>query len=224
MLPAAGTESCRRHNQETAGSGPTPTAGRGVRSAGCGPDSGRGPRPTTAPGWVVGRVELSVGSRPTAPVCPPRFGARLRSTLPCWSSEGSRTGRRNAGGTCGRARSLWPKGRLKEEPTVEPSAGQKRFAAATGQEMRHCGGKTVKFRRQGCTSDMSLGSEVTDVTRPLVAVRPIVERSNEVNFDGNRGWLHSVARGSEIPLERKGGCCALRVHLLGDATGFSWQA
>lgn len=70
----------------------------------------------------------------------------------------------------------------------------------------------------------SLGFEVTDVTRPLVVVRRIVERGNELHFDEDGGWIRNVTWGSRIPLKRKGGWYVLMLNLLADAPGSSGQA
>lgn len=67
---------------------------------------------------------------------------------------------------------------------------------------------------------MSLGFEVTYMTRPLVAVRRIVE----VHFDTSSVWIHNASRRWETPLERTSRCYLLRVDLLVDTSGFSWQA
>lgn len=50
------------------------------------------------------------------------------------------------------------------------------FVAAIGQEFGHCGRKFVQLRRKACLAAFRLGFEVTDVTRPLVAVRRIIEK------------------------------------------------
>lgn len=97
---------------------------------------------------------------------------------------------------------------LQKEPTIESSAGPKRFMPANGQNIGQYGSNTVKFGRQGGADVMSLCFDVMDVTRPLVAVRRMVELGNEVHFDGDGGWIRNVARAS----------------LLVDASGFIWQA
>lgn len=56
--------------------------------------------------------------------------------------------------------------------------------------------------------------EVADVTRPLVAVRRIAERRNEVQFGENGGWIMNVGSCRKIPLVKKGGCYVMSVELL----------
>lgn len=70
----------------------------------------------------------------------------------------------------------------------------------------------------------------TDVTKPLVAVRRIVDRGNEVHFTETGGWIGDKASGKAIQLAKKGGCYVLNVELLTEvgvdrpSMGFSWQA
>ena len=56
------------------------------------------------------------------------------------------------------------------DPTVIGEGGRKKFLVANGQEMGHYGRKKIKFGgEKGSVKTMSF--EVTDVTKPLVAVR-----------------------------------------------------
>lgn len=50
--------------------------------------------------------------------------------------------------------------------------------AAKGQDMGHNGSKRAKFRRQSCADVMTLGLEVIEVARSLLAVRRLVEQGN----------------------------------------------
>lgn len=83
--------------------------------------------------------------------------------------------------------------------------------------MAHYGQKQFKFKRNGDdTKVMSLNFKVADVTKPLVAVRRIVGRGNDVHFDNCGGWIMNVASGKRIPLTKKGGCYVLSVELFGE--------
>ena len=127
----------------------------------------------------------------------------------------------------GAEESVWPAGWFKEEPLRTIGVEPKKFIAANGQPMAHYGSKQVKFCKGGGDGDgqiMSLNFEVTDVTRPLVAVRRIVEHGNDVCFDESGGRIVNRAKGTSIPLERKGGCYVLSVELLAEVEGFTWQA
>lgn len=121
----------------------------------------------------------------------------------------------------GAEESVWLRGWLREEPTARSRPEAKRFVAASGQEMDHCGSKTVKFLRQGRIDVRSLGFEARDMPRPTGGVRRPVEKSNEVRFGEDGEWIHNVARGSKIPLERSGGCYLLRVKFIADTASFS---
>ena len=73
----------------------------------------------------------------------------------------------------GAEESVWPISLLKKIPTLKIVGKKKRFAAANGQDSHH-GRKEVKF---GDTGDAKMLSfEVTDVPKPVVAVRRIIEK------------------------------------------------
>ena len=81
----------------------------------------------------------------------------------------------------GAEESVWPAKLLQEIPTVKGEGGRKKFLVANGQEMGDYGQKKIKFG--GETGSMkTMSFEVTDVTKPLVAVRRIMEKGNEVHF------------------------------------------
>ena len=126
----------------------------------------------------------------------------------------------------GAEESVWPAGWFEEEPLRTSGIEPKKFVAANGQRMAHYGSKQGRFCKKDSDDSqvMSLNFEVTDVTRPLVAVRRIVEHGNDVCFDEHGGRIVNRAKGTSIPLERKGGCYVLNVELLAEAEGFTWQA
>ena len=124
----------------------------------------------------------------------------------------------------GAEESVWPSGWLPEEPTRTNNVQWKRFVAANGAEMTHHGKKEVKFKRRDKDGVMALNFEVTDVTKPLVAVRRIVEKGNEVVFGQNGGLIKNVTTGQEIPLVKKGGCYVMSVDLMAKGEGFRWPA
>lgn len=84
----------------------------------------------------------------------------------------------------GAEESVWPAGWLNEEPMALADTDNKRLVNANGHEMAHFGRKQVQSRRKADGDQiMSLVFEVTDVTKPLVAVRRIIDRANEVHFN-----------------------------------------
>ena len=78
------------------------------------------------------------------------------------------------------AESVWPISLLKEIPTLKIVSKKKWFVAANGQDMGRYGRRGVKFGDEGDAKILSF--EVTDVTKPPVAVRRIIEKGNEVHF------------------------------------------
>lgn len=56
----------------------------------------------------------------------------------------------------GAEESVWPWGWLREP---QGSGEPKKFEAANGQELGHCGTKVAKFRRQGCAGLRDAQSE-----------------------------------------------------------------
>lgn len=78
--------------------------------------------------------------------------------------------------------------------------------------------KIIKLRFQKCHGGVSIGVEVTDVTRPFVVVRNIVRATKSTS--AKAAGEPRTARG----LERKCGCCVPRVDLLMEAWGFRLQA
>ena len=124
--------------------------------------------------------------------------------------------------------SVWPEGLLKEEPTVKGNK-KKRFITASGHEMNHFGKKQVKFIQPGGDRVHAMNFEVTEVTKPLVAVRRIVENGNRVVFgdddeDGYVNYIQNKNTGARIPMREKGGSYVIDVELLAARSLFSGLA
>ena len=116
----------------------------------------------------------------------------------------------------GAEESVWPAKLLQEIPTV-----RKKFLVANGQEMGHYGRKKIKFGGEtGSVKTMSF--EVTDVTKPLVAVRRIMEKGNEVHF-GKECYIRNVHTGERIPMRRKGGSYVIDIDVNIDEESFTRQ-
>ena len=128
----------------------------------------------------------------------------------------------------GAEESVWPEGLLKEEPTVKGNK-KKRFITASGHEMNHFGKQQVKFIQPGGDKVHAMNFEVTEVTKPLVAVRRVVENGNRVVFgdddgDGYVNYIQNKKTGARIPMREKVGSYVIDVELLAASSLFSGLA
>ena len=99
--------------------------------------------------------------------------------------------------------SCWPKDQGGAFPT-RPSKKNIVLMTANGGKMGHYGEKEVTFRNDG--SIVGLRFQVTDVKKPLLAVRRLVEKGNVVRFGPKPGesYIANIETGKRIPMERKG--------------------
>jgi hypothetical protein len=107
-------------------------------------------------------------------------------------------------------------------------AGRKlKFINASGGEMGHYGERVASFRTMGESAVMSLTFQVSDVQKPLAAVRRISEKGNKVVF-GPRvedNYIENVATGRRIQMIKKGGSYVVPAELImKEAAGFTGQA
>ena len=111
--------------------------------------------------------------------------------------------------------SCWPLEEGGAFPTVAP---RRRIIlkAANGTEMRHYGEKQVTFSGSDGGEVVGLTFQVTDVRKPLLAVRRLVERGSVVKFGpkDEDNFIHNVGTGTRIPLQRKGGSFVIRAHFM----------
>ena len=93
--------------------------------------------------------------------------------------------------------------------------------------MGHYGERTAKFKVEGENSGiMSLNFQVSDVQKPLVAVRRIAEKGNIVQF-GPRdedNFIVSAAGGAKIMMVKKGGSYVIPAEMVMEEQGFAGQA
>ena len=81
-----------------------------------------------------------------------------------------------------------------------------------------------KIKFGGETGSMkTMSFEVTDVTKPLVAVRRIMEKGNEVHF-GKECYIRNVHTGERIPMRRKGGSYVVDIDVNIDEASFTRRA
>jgi hypothetical protein len=114
--------------------------------------------------------------------------------------------------------SVCPRDWYKEYGTKEPAKWLK-FINASGGTMGHYGERSARFKVEGQGSSeavMSLTFQVSDVQKPLAAVRRIVEKGNIVQF-GPRdedNYIKSNASGLKIFMVKKGGSYVVPAELL----------
>ena len=110
------------------------------------------------------------------------------------------------------AESVRPISLLSESPTLK-IGGKKRCSWQNSQEMGHHGRKQVKFGDAGDAQMLSF--EVTNVTKPSVAARRIIEEGNEAHL-GAENFIQS-AKGGKIPIWKKGGSTVIDIEFHVDA-------
>ena len=102
--------------------------------------------------------------------------------------------------------SCWPKDQGGAFET-RPSTKNIVLRTANGGEMGHYGEKEITIRSGESEEVMGLRFQVTDVRKPLLAVRRLVERGNVVSFGPgpSDNYIQSIETGRKIPMERRGG-------------------
>ena len=82
--------------------------------------------------------------------------------------------------------------------------------------MGHYGEKDILFRSEGDGQIVGLTFQVTDVKKPLLAVRRLVERDNLVQFGPKPedNFIKNNITGKIIPMERKGGSFVIKAHFV----------
>ncbi len=113
--------------------------------------------------------------------------------------------------------SCWPVGEGDAYPTKAASRKMV-LRTANGGDMEHYGEKEVIFKYEGGeTADpVGLRFQVTDVRKPLLAVRRLVEKGNKVVLAGGDGesYIMNEATGVKIPIKKKGGSFVIEAHFV----------
>ena len=121
--------------------------------------------------------------------------------------------------------SCWPVGQGEAYPT-KASSRSIRLKTANGGDMQHYGEKEVTFVYEGGEGRDPVGIkfQVTDVRKPLLAVRRLVEKGNKVVLAGEDGesYILNVATKVKIPIKKKGGSFVIEAHFV--KQGFMGQA
>ncbi len=110
---------------------------------------------------------------------------------------------------------------------TKPSDKRMRFINASGGEMGHYGERTANFRTIGESAVMSLKFQVSDVQKPLAAVRRISEKGNRVVFGPGEqdNYIENVVTGKRIYMVKKGGSYVVPAELIvKEEQGFTRQA
>ena len=111
--------------------------------------------------------------------------------------------------------SCWPKGMGDAFPT-RPSRKNIVLKTANGGEMGHYGEKEVMFTSGKDPGVVGLRFQVTDVKKPLLAVRRLVEKGNVVSFgpEPHQNYIHNLGTGRKTPMEKKGGSFVIKAHFM----------
>ena len=87
---------------------------------------------------------------------------------------------------------------------------------ANGGEMTHYGQKELTFNHDGNADVVGLTFQVTDVKKPLLAVRRLVERGNKVVLPANEGesYIQHIETQTTVPVRKKGGSFVIEAHFV----------
>ena len=87
--------------------------------------------------------------------------------------------------------------------------------------MEHYGQKEVLFQCGDAkgAEPTGLTFQVTDVRKPLLAVRRLVEKGNTVVLAGDEGesYVHNVANDTKVPIKKNGGSFVIEAHFVKQA-------
>ena len=113
--------------------------------------------------------------------------------------------------------SCWPVGQGDAYPTKEASRKMV-LRTANGGDMEHYGEKEIFIKYGGGEErdPVGLRFQVTDVRKPLLAVRRLVEKGNKVVLAGgeNESYIMNEATGVKIPIKKKGGSFVIEAHFV----------
>ena len=92
--------------------------------------------------------------------------------------------------------------------------------------MAHYGRKEIFFQNGQGKDPIGLTFQVTDVRKPLLAVRRLVEKGNKVVLapDGEESYIFNAITKKKVPTKKKGGSFVIEAHFIKRAAGFARQA
>jgi hypothetical protein len=117
--------------------------------------------------------------------------------------------------------SVCPKSWGGQFPLKEPARWM-RFVNASGGSMNHYGEKVATIRTEKEGDVMSLGFQVSDVSKPLLAVWRIAEKGNKIQFgpEEQDNFIENVKTGKRVMMKRKGGSYVIPAELVVEESGF----
>jgi hypothetical protein len=124
--------------------------------------------------------------------------------------------------------SCWPVGQGDAYPTKK-SSRTLRLKTANGADMNHYGEKEVMFKYKGGENKEAVGIkfQVTDVKKPLLAVRRLVEKGCTVTLANGEGesFIMNKETRVRIPVVKKGGSFVIEARFVKKvvAEGFARQ-
>ena len=82
--------------------------------------------------------------------------------------------------------------------------------------MEHYGQKEVTFEHENGRDIIGLTFQVTDVKKPLLAVRRLVEKGNKVVLSGEEGQSYILNEKTKVkvPVKKKGGSFVIEAHFV----------
>ena len=126
--------------------------------------------------------------------------------------------------------SCWPKNQGGALPT-RPSKRNVVLKTASGGEMGHWGEKDVTFVDKPNGDIVGLKFQVTDVRKPLLAVRRLVERVSGGQFGSGpeQSYIQHIETGHKIMMDKEGGIFIIIKAIFAQkvesaVAGFTWQA
>jgi hypothetical protein len=121
--------------------------------------------------------------------------------------------------------SCWPAGQG-DAFKLRESSRRMLLRTANGGDMKHYGQKDISFQYEGGKDVVGITFQVTDVKKPLLAVRRLVEKGNKVVLSANEGesYIQNLATKVKIPVKKKGGSFVIEAKFVKKAEGFARQA
>ena len=111
--------------------------------------------------------------------------------------------------------SCWPVGQGDAFPT-KPSKKNMILKTANGGDMQHYGQKEVTFEHTNGKDPVGLTFQVTDVKKPPLAVRRLVEKGSKVVLSGAEGESYILNEQTKVrvPVTKKGGPFVIEAHFV----------